>query len=236
MISSDERSSDKRPVDPVAALPVEDRLKVHEIFYSIQGESTFAGRPCVLVRLTGCQMRCTWCDTEYAFYEGSWMTRDQILEQVADHGCPLVELTGGEPLLQPGAFPLLTELCDAGYEVLVETGGGVDISRVDPRVRRILDVKCPASGESEANHWPNLDVLRATDELKFVIADENDYRWAAGLVRDRKLGEICPVHISPVHGTVDLEALAGWILRDRFPMRLQLQMHKLIWSPETRGV
>lgn len=234
--SSRERSSGKRPADPVASLPVEDRLKVHEIFYSIQGESTFAGRPCVLVRLTGCQMRCSWCDTEYAFYEGSWMTREQILEQVAAHGCPLVELTGGEPLLQPGAFPLLTELCDAGYEVLVETGGGVDISAVDPRVRRILDVKCPASGESEANHWPNLEVLRPTDELKFVVADENDYRWAIDLVRSRNLSEVCPIHVSPVHGTVDLQALAGWILQDRLPIRLQLQMHKLVWSPETRGV
>ncbi len=226
----------KRPVDEVAALPVKERLKVHEIFHSIQGESTFAGRPCVLVRLTGCQMRCSWCDTEYAFYQGSWMTRRQVVDQVASHGCPLVELTGGEPLLQPGALPLLVDLCDAGYEVLVETGGGVDISPVDPRVRRILDVKCPGSGESEANHWPNLDVLRPTDELKFVIANEDDYSWARDLIEKRGLGAICPVHISPVHGAVDLQALAGWILRDRLPVRLQLQMHKLIWSPETRGV
>ena len=217
-------------------LPPQERLKIHEIFYSIQGESTFAGRPCVLVRLTGCQMRCTWCDTEYAFYEGRWMSRTEVLEQVAAFRCPLVELTGGEPLLQPGALPLLADLCDAGYEVLVETGGGIDVSPVDPRVRRILDVKCPGSGESKANRWSNLDVLRPTDEVKFVLADEADYLWARDLVRERRLGDVCPVHFSPVHGAVDLQELARWILRDRLPVRLQLQMHKFIWSPDTRGV
>lgn len=225
-----------RSVDPVAALPPLERLRVNEIFYSIQGESTQVGRPCVLVRLTGCQMRCRWCDTVYSFYEGSWMTRAQILEQVAEHGCPLVELTGGEPLLQPAALPLMVDLCDAGYEVMVETGGGVDISAVDPRVRRIVDVKCPGSGESENNHWPNLEHVSERDELKFVLADEADYLWARDLVRDRRLAETCPVHFSPVHGEIDLQALAGWILRDRLPVRLQLQVHKFVWSPETRGV
>lgn len=229
-------SSALRPADSVSTLPTEERLKVHEIFYSIQGESTFAGRPCVLVRLTGCQMRCSWCDTEYAFYEGSWMTREQVMEQVAAFDCPLVELTGGEPLLQPAAFHLLRDFCDAGYEVLVETGGGVDISGTDPRVRRILDVKCPASGESEANHWPNLDDLRATDEVKFVVADRRDYEFACEIMGRHGLAERCPVHISPVHGSVDLQELAGWILEDRLGARLQLQMHKFIWSPETRGV
>ncbi|MEO1086297.1 MAG: radical SAM protein, partial [Acidobacteriota bacterium] len=149
-------------------LPVEDRLRVVEIFHSIQGESTFAGQRCVLIRLTGCQMRCTWCDTVYSFHEGSFWTRAQILEEVAQYGCPLVELTGGEPLLQPGALPLLRDLCDAGYGVLLETGGGVDIAPVDPRVHRILDIKCPGSGESENNHWPNLDALTASDEVKCV--------------------------------------------------------------------
>lgn len=225
-----------RPADAISRLPVDQRLKVHEIFYSIQGESTFAGRPCVLVRLTGCQMRCTWCDTEYAFHEGQWKTRADILAEVAAHNCPLVELTGGEPLLQPGAFHLLRDFCEAGYEVLVETGGGVDISKVDSRVRRILDVKCPASGESEANHWQNLNHLKATDEVKFVIADREDYLWANDVVRRHRLVEICPVHYSPVHGSVDLQELAGWILHDRLGVRMQLQMHKFVWSPETRGV
>lgn len=223
-------------MNPIAALPVRDRLKVHEIFYSIQGESTFAGRPCVLVRLTGCQMRCSWCDTEYAFHEGSWMTREQVLEQVAAFDCPLVELTGGEPLLQPAAFQLLHDFCEAGYEVLVETGGGVDITPTDPRVRRILDVKCPASGESEANHWPNLDTLRSTDEVKFVVADRQDFDFACDVVKRYALAERCPVHVSPVHGSVDLQELAEWILQARLGVRLQLQMHKFVWSPETRGV
>lgn len=216
--------------------PAEDRLKVNEIFYSIQGESTFAGRTCVLVRLTGCQMRCTWCDTPYSFYEGRWMSRREVLDEVAAFGCPLVELTGGEPLLQPGALPLMVELSDAGYEVLLETGGGVDISGVDPRVRRIVDVKCPGSGEAENNHWPNLDVLSERDELKFVLAGMEDYLWARDLVVGQRLHERCPVHFSPVHGEVDLEDLAGWILKDRLPVRLQLQLHKFIWGSEARGV
>lgn len=223
-------------MDPTAALPVHERLKVHEIFYSIQGESTFAGRPCVLVRLTGCQMRCTWCDTEHAFHQGSWMSREQILEAVAAFNCPLVELTGGEPLLQPAAFDLLRDLCDAGYEVLLETGGGVDIGPVDARVRRIVDVKCPSSGELEGNHWPNLEKLRSTDEVKFVVADRRDYELACDVVRKYALAERCPVHVSPVHGAVNLQELAQWILQDRLGMRMQLQMHKFIWSPETRGV
>ncbi len=226
----------RRSADPVTALPPDERLKVHEIFHSIQGESTFAGRPCVLVRLTGCQMRCRWCDTEYSFYEGRWMSRAAILEQVAEHGCPLVELTGGEPLLQPGSGPLLRALCDAGYEVLLETGGGIDISGVDPRVHRIVDIKCPGSGEAANNHWSNLDQLTAQDELKLVIADEADYRWARDLVLDRRLHERCPVHFSPVHGEVDPQTLAGWILRDDLTVRLQLQVHKFIWGAERRGV
>ena len=216
--------------------PVEERLRVNEIFYSLQGESTFAGLPCVLVRLTGCQMRCTWCDSEYSFYEGDWMTRAEILDAVAAFECPLVELTGGEPLLQPAALPLLRDFCDRGYEVLLETGGGVSIAGVDPRVRRIVDVKCPGSGEVENNHWPNLELLTSRDELKFVLAGEEDYLWARDLVRQRNLTETCPVHFSPVHGAVDLEALAGWILRDRLSVRLQLQVHKFIWGADTRGV
>jgi len=216
--------------------PVEERLRVNEIFYSLQGESTSAGFPCVLVRLTGCQMRCHWCDSEYSFYEGQWMTRVEILEAVAKFGCPMVELTGGEPLLQPASLPLLREFCDCGYEVLLETGGGVTIAGVDPRVRRIVDVKCPGSGEAENNHWPNLELLTSHDELKFVLAGEGDYLWARDLVQERQLAGTCPVHFSPVHGSIDLEELASWILRDRLPVRLQLQMHKFIWGAETRGV
>ena len=224
-----------RAVADVLRLASADRLRVNEIFYSLQGESTRAGRPCVLVRLTGCHLRCGWCDTAYAFYEGEWLSRAEVLARVAAFGCPLVELTGGEPLLQPGALPLLADLCNAGYEVLLETSGAVDIAPVDPRVRRIVDVKCPGSGEVERNHWPNLDLLRETDELKLVIADEADYRWARDLVLERELHRRCPVHFSPVAGSLDPAALADWILRDRLPVRLQLQLHKQLWG-SARGV
>lgn len=225
-----------RPADPILQRPPEGRVKVHEIFHSLQGESTHVGRRCVLIRLTGCQMRCTWCDTEYAFYEGAWRTVEDVVEEATSYDCPLVELTGGEPLLQPGAFPLMTELCDRGHEVLVETGGGVDVSRVDPRVRRILDVKCPDSGEAENNRWENLDVLTPRDEVKFVIASEADYQWARDVVRERRLAERCPILFSPVWDGVAPRDLAEWILQDRLPVRFQLQLHKLLWGPETRGV
>ncbi|MEO8275796.1 MAG: radical SAM protein [Thermoanaerobaculia bacterium] len=214
----------------------EARLKIHEIFYSIQGESTFAGRPCVLVRLTGCQMRCSWCDTEYAFYDGAWKSIAEILETVRAFGCPLVEVTGGEPLLQKSVHPLMTALCDAGYEVLLETGGGLDIAPVDARVRRIVDVKCPASGEAENNRWENLDDLRATDELKFVVAGAEDYAWAKDVIADRALGGRCPIHFSPVWETMPPADLAAWILADRLPVRLTLQQHKILWGATTRGV
>ncbi len=210
-------------------------LRVNEIFYSLQGESTRAGLPCVLIRLTGCHLRCRWCDTAYAFYEGEWLSRAEVLSRVAAFGCPLVELTGGEPLLQPGALPLLADLCDAGYEVLLETSGAVDVAPVDPRVRKILDVKCPGSGEAERNHWGNLDLLRPTDELKLVIADEADYRWARDLVLEWQLHRRCPVHFSPVAGELEPATLAEWILRDRLPVRLQLQLHKQLWGA-ARGV
>jgi 7-carboxy-7-deazaguanine synthase len=230
------RADEPRPADPRLALPAEARLRVNEVFYSLQGESSFAGYPCVLVRLTGCQMRCRWCDTEYAFHEGEWRTLDEVVAEVAGHGCPLVEVTGGEPLLQPATRPLLAALCDRGFEVLLETGGGLDVSGVDPRVRRIVDVKCPGSGEAEHNHWPNLDLLTPRDELKFVVASAEDYRWARALIRERRLAERCPLHLSPVHGAVAPSELAAWILRDRLPVRLQLQLHKLLWGATTRGV
>ena len=212
------------------------RLKIYEIFYSLQGESTFAGRPCVLVRLTGCQMRCSWCDTEYAFHGGEWQTLPQVLEAVAGFGCPLVEVTGGEPLLQPACLPLLTALCDAGYEVLLETGGGLDIAPVDARARRILDIKCPASGESGNNRWENLGHLRSTDEVKFVVANRADYEWARGVIAERALAGVCPLHFSPVWESCPPAELAAWILADRLPVRLTLQQHKILWGKDTRGV
>ena len=225
-----------RAAEPVLARPAGDRLRINEIFYSLQGESTRAGLPCVLVRLTGCQMRCTWCDTEYAFHEGAWRSVDDVVAEVAGIGCPLVEVTGGEPLLQPGSLTLMRRLADRGLEVLLETGGGLDISAVDPRVRRIVDVKCPGSGEHGANHWPNLDLLRPSDELKFVLAGEDDYRLARDLVVGRRLAERCPIHFAPVHDRLDPRDLAAWILRDHLPVRLQLQLHKLLWGATTRGV
>jgi len=219
-----------------SALPAAERVKVHEIFYSIQGESTFAGRPCVLVRLTGCQMRCSWCDSEYAFYDGTWMSLEEVLARVDSFACPLVELTGGEPLLQPGALPLMARLCDRGHEVLLETGGGLDISPVDPRVRRIVDVKCPGSGESQNNRWENLPLLTRRDEVKFVLADESDYDWAREIAARHDLAARCTVHFAPVEGRLDPTRLAAWILRDRLPVRLQLQLHKRLWGAEARGV
>jgi 7-carboxy-7-deazaguanine synthase len=190
----------------------------------------------VLVRLTGCQMRCAWCDTEYAFYDGNWMSLDAVLARVESFACPLVEVTGGEPLLQPGALPLMRCLCDRGHEVLLETGGGLDISGVDPRVRRIVDVKCPGSGESRNNRWENLPLLTARDEVKFVLADESDYDWAREILSRHDLASRCTVHFAPVEGRLDPAPLAEWILRDRLPVRLQLQLHKRLWGAAARGV
>lgn len=212
-----------------------NRLRINEIFYSIQGESTLAGRPCVFVRLTGCQMRCRWCDTEYAFYEGGWRSLEEVLATVAGYGCPLVEVTGGEPLLQPGCRPLLAALADAGYEVMLETGGGLDIAGIDPRVRRIVDVKCPGSGESENNRWENLALLTDRDEVKFVVADRRDYEFTRDVISRHQLAERCPLLVSPVHGELAGAELATWILEDHLPVRLQLQLHKALWGDQ-RGV
>ncbi len=181
-------------------------------------------------------MRCVWCDTPQAFYEGTWLTLDELLSRVESFGICLVEVTGGEPLLQPGVYPLMQELCDHGYEVLLETGGGLDISRVDPRVRRIVDVKCPGSGEAEQNRWENLGLLRAGDELKFVLASREDYEWARELLGTHPGLAEFPVHFSPAWGLMAPEELAAWILEDRLPVRLGLQLHKLIWGPDRRGV
>lgn len=210
-------------------------LRITEIFFSIQGESSHVGRPCVFVRLTGCNLRCTWCDSEYTFTGGERMSLDAIMDRVASYGCRLVEVTGGEPLAQAGAFELIARLCDEGYEVLIETSGSIDTTPVDPRAKLILDVKCPASGEVEKNRWENLDHLRPHDELKFVIADRGDYEWARAVIAERDLGR-WTVLLSPVWGMMDMKALAEWMLADRVPARLQTQLHKHIWGADVHGV
>lgn len=211
-------------------------LRVTEIFHSIQGESTFVGRPCVFVRLTGCPLRCTWCDTEYAFYGGREDSIDRILDAVRAYGCPLVEVTGGEPLAQPQTLELLKVLCEQGFTVLLETSGALDTSGVDPRVRIILDVKCPASGMMERMHWPNVERLRSQDEAKFVVQDRTDYDWAKDVVARYRMLDRCTVLFSPVFGRLDPRHLAEWVLADRLPIRFQLQLHKHIWAPDMRGV
>ncbi|TLY27085.1 MAG: 7-carboxy-7-deazaguanine synthase QueE [Nitrospirae bacterium] len=211
-------------------------MRITEIFHSIQGESSYAGQPCVFVRLTGCPLRCTWCDTDYAFYEGHEFSIDEVLAKVQTYGCRLVEVTGGEPLVQPESFPLMTRLCDAGYTVLLETSGAVDIAPVDPRAHVILDVKCPGSGMTDRMHWTNLSQLAAKDEAKFVMADRADYDWAREILTQYDVASRCPVLFSPVFGSLDVRQLAEWILADRLPVRFQLQMHKYIWAPDMRGV
>ena len=211
-------------------------VKVTEIFHSIQGESTYAGRPCVFVRLTGCPLRCTWCDTAYAFYGGRDLTIDDIVNQVRAFACDLVEVTGGEPLSQPASLPLLTRLCDEGFEVLVETSGAIDTIGVDRRVHVILDVKCPGSGMTDRMCWSNLDRLAPQDEVKFVIKDRVDYEWAREVLHRHELPGRCTVLMSPVFGEVEVRYLAEWILADKLPVRFQLQMHKFIWAPDMRGV
>lgn len=211
-------------------------LRVNEIFHSIQGESTHAGRPCVFVRLTGCHLRCVWCDTAYAFHEGAPMSVDAIVEQVDRFGCSLVEVTGGEPLLQPGSIDLMRALLARGHEVLLETSGSLPIGAVPEGVRRIVDVKCPGSGESGRNLWSNLDELRDGDEIKFVVADRADYDWAREVVRDRGLDDRAPVLFSAVRETLAPGDLARWVLEDRLPVRVQVQMHKVLWPDALRGV
>jgi 7-carboxy-7-deazaguanine synthase len=213
-------------------------LRVTEIFRSIQGESTNAGRPCTFVRLTGCPMRCTWCDSEYTFTGGEHVSIDEVLKQVRDFGCQLVEVTGGEPLAQREAFDLIKRLCDENYEVLIETGGYVSTEEVDQRAKIILDVKCPASGEAERNHWPNLTRLRPElDEVKFVIADRVDWDFARRVVDDYELeSRTRSILISPAWQQIDLQELANWILESGMNARMQLQMHKYVWGPDARGV
>jgi 7-carboxy-7-deazaguanine synthase len=211
-------------------------MRITEIFYSVQGESTFAGLPCVFVRLTGCPLRCTWCDTEYAFFGGTDRSIDDVLDTVRSYDCQLVEVTGGEPLAQPDTATLLRRLCQEGFTVLLETSGAMDTTVVDSSVRIILDVKCPGSGMTERMHWPNVERLRPQDEAKFVIQDRGDYEWAKGIVDRFQLTDRCPVLFSPVFGALDPRQLAEWLLADRLPIRLQLQLHKHIWTPDMRGV
>jgi 7-carboxy-7-deazaguanine synthase len=215
----------------------EDSLVIHEIYASIQGESTFAGLPCTFVRTTGCNLRCSWCDTTQAFYGGTRMTRGDVLARALATGTDLVELTGGEPLLQPAVFPLMTELCDAGRTVLVETSGEADVSRVDPRVHKIMDLKAPGSGESARNRWSNLDHIGAGDEIKFVLADRTDYEWMREAIRTRALPQRTPnLLASTVFGKLTTKQLVAWVLDDKLPVRVQLQMHKYVWAPEAQGV
>jgi 7-carboxy-7-deazaguanine synthase len=223
-----------------AAPPARDRratvLKINEIFHSIQGESRHAGRPCVFVRLTWCNLRCVWCDTAYAFEEGRDLAVGAVVDRVRGYGAPYVLVTGGEPLVQAGVHDLVAELLDAGFEVAIETGGGLDTAPIDPRVMVVLDVKCPGSGMADRNHWENLARLRPTDEVKFVLADRADYEWARGVVRERDLARRAGVLFSPVHGVLEPRPLAEWILADRLPVRLQLQIHKYVWPADMRGV
>ena len=245
-----------------------ETLVVNEIYLSLQGESTFAGLPCIFVRLTACNLRCSYCDTAYAFTEGRKMALGGVLEKIRHLAAPflipqsairnpqlpLVELTGGEPLLQPNALPLMRQLCDDGFTVLVETSGALDISKVDPRVRRIMDLKCPSSGEVERNRLENIPHLKSTDEIKFVIGTVEDYEWAKGQIAAHKLDAICPLLLSWVHPlapaqqdkalkkvpagqtAITRQALAERIIADALPVRFQAQLHKIIWPPEQRGV
>jgi 7-carboxy-7-deazaguanine synthase len=212
-------------------------LTINEIFHSVQGESTYAGRPCVFVRLTACDLRCSWCDTPYAFVEGRKRPLEDVLAAVDAFECPLVEVTGGEPLLQEEVYALMQALVDRGRTVLLETGGHRSIERVPPQVTTILDIKCPGSGEAHRNDWSNLDRLRPHDEVKFVIKDRADYDYArATLQRHRLDSRAAAVHFSPVHGELSSRTLSEWVLADRLQVRVQLQLHKFIWDPDTRGV
>jgi 7-carboxy-7-deazaguanine synthase len=212
-------------------------VTINEIFYSVQGESTYAGRPCVFVRLTACDLRCSWCDTPYAFHEGRKRHIDDVLDDVERFGCDLVEVTGGEPLLQEDVYPLMERLIGSGKTVLLETGGHRSTARVPPQVVTVLDVKCPGRGEADRMDWTNLDRLRPHDEVKFVLKDRADYEYARDAIATHRLAErTAAIHMSPVHGVLEPRTLSEWVLADRLPVRVQLQLHKYIWDPSTRGV
>jgi len=211
-------------------------LKVHEIFLSIQGESSFAGWPCVMVRLTGCPLRCVWCDTKYSYAEGTDQTLANIEARVLEYNVRHVEITGGEPLAQPATVQLLSRLCDHGKTVLIETSGAIDIQPVDDRVHVIMDIKCPDSGMTDGMRWGNLDRVRSRDEVKFVLASRSDYEFSRNVIREQDLPSRCTVLLSTVFGNVDHKDVVGWMLEDQLPVRFQLQMHKFIWPPDERGV
>jgi 7-carboxy-7-deazaguanine synthase len=217
-------------------------LRVTEIFHSVQGESTWAGLPCTFIRLTGCPLRCVWCDTEYSFHGGEKMSLDAIIDRTRNIGTPLVEITGGEPLIHRNAFVLTQRLLDLGFTVLVETSGAVDIGPLDTRAHRIMDLKCPGSGEESRNLWSNLDHLTERDEIKFVIAGRQDYEWARATIHERGLdtrverGELRALLFSPVWESMDFRELAEWVLADRLPVRYQIQLHKIIWGANVHGV
>lgn len=220
---------------PLAGKP-EGHLLLHEIYRSVQGESTFAGLPCVFVRTTACDLRCTWCDTPHAFTQGTLWPLDAVLDKVRNFQTPLVEITGGEPLLQTEVLLLMAILCDEGYTVLLETSGGRDVSAVDRRVHVIMDLKCPDSGEADANLWSNLDHLKPGDQIKFVLASRRDFDWAAETIRTHHLTDRFQVLLSPVFGKVNPRELADWLLASGLQARMQIQLHKQIWEPEARGV
>ena len=212
-------------------------LRINEIFYSIQGEGSRAGERCVFIRLTGCGLRCTYCDTEYAFYEGEDQLLNAVLTQVRSYDCKLIELTGGEPLEQEGVYQLMTTLCNDGFEVMIETGGHIDISRVDPRVKRIVDLKTPSSGMEKRNLYRNIEYLKQSDEVKFVISSREDYLWSKEQIAFFQLSEkVRTILISPVVDVLPAKDLAEWILRDKLPVRFQVQLHKIIWPGIERGV
>ena len=212
------------------ATKTSSRLKITEIFLSLQGESTLVGWPTVFVRLTGCPLRCQYCDTAYAFHGGEWHTLEQILAQVASHGVRHVCVTGGEPLSQKNCLPLLGALCDAGYVVSLETSGAIDVSTVDPRVLRVVDIKTPGSMEVTRNRWDNLALLKEQDQIKFVLCSRQDYDWAKDILAQYGLPARCTVLFSPSHGQVEARDLADWIVADRLPVRMQLQLHKILWG------
>ena len=211
-------------------------IKINEIYLSVQGESSHTGLPCVFVRLTGCNLRCVWCDTAYAFDDGKTQSIDQTLKDIKSFGINLVEITGGEPLMQEGVYPLMEALLENGYKVMLETGGSVSLEKVPRDVIKILDLKCPGSGEDKKNDLDNLKILAPHDEVKFVILDRRDYEWSRDLIKKHKINETAPILFSPVYGKLELKEMVQWILEDRLPVRLQTQLHKVIWSKKTQGV
>jgi len=216
---------------------VTGNLKVNEIYLSVQGESTWAGLPCLFLRLTACDLRCTYCDTEYAFYDGKKRTTADVLEEMLSYDCPLMEITGGEPLLQKNVLPLMTALCDAGRTVLIETSGAHDISKIDPRVHRIMDLKTPSSGMCDRNLYSNIPHLAERDEVKFVIGSREDYEWTRDQIRTHGLADrVRAVLLSAIFGKIEPRQIVEWMLEDKLPARFQLQMHKFIWEPRARGV